>query len=99
MNTDIPLGAAAALRRPAWHTGVQVPAVPAALGAGLAIVAAWALVTVLVPRSYKDPRDPSKCYSTTWFDTWRFVDGKADEHWDPATVAPPPSPMPCPTGR
>ena len=30
-----------------------------------------------------------KMYSTTWFDTWRFVDGKADEHWDPATIAPP----------
>jgi predicted SnoaL-like aldol condensation-catalyzing enzyme len=30
-------------------------------------------------------------YSTTWFDTWRFVDGKADEHWDPDTIrtAPP----------
>jgi predicted SnoaL-like aldol condensation-catalyzing enzyme len=30
-----------------------------------------------------------KIYYTTWFDTWRFVDGKADEHWDPATIAPP----------
>ena len=30
-----------------------------------------------------------KTYSTTWFDTWRFVDGKADEHWDSATIAPP----------
>src|SRR5262245_28615811 len=54
------------------------------------------LVTVLVPRSYQDPRDTTKCYFTTWFDTWRFVDGKADEHWDPATIAPPPSPTPCP---
>jgi predicted SnoaL-like aldol condensation-catalyzing enzyme len=26
---------------------------------------------------------------TTWFDTWWFVEGKADEHWDPATIAPP----------
>jgi predicted SnoaL-like aldol condensation-catalyzing enzyme len=26
-----------------------------------------------------------KVYYTTWFDTWRFVDGKADEHWDGAT--------------
>ncbi len=26
-----------------------------------------------------------KVYYTTWFDTWRFVNGKADEHWDPAT--------------
>jgi predicted SnoaL-like aldol condensation-catalyzing enzyme len=33
-----------------------------------------------------------KTYSTTWFDTWRFVDGKADEHWDPATIAPPAPP-------
>ena len=30
-----------------------------------------------------------KTYSTTWFDTWRFVDAKADEHWDSATIAPP----------
>jgi predicted SnoaL-like aldol condensation-catalyzing enzyme len=32
---------------------------------------------------------PGKTYSTSWFDTWRFVDGKADEHWDPATITPP----------
>ena len=30
--------------------------------------------------------DPTQTYTTTWFDTWRFVDGKADEHWDPATL-------------
>ena len=30
--------------------------------------------------------DPSKSYTSTWFDTWRFVNGKADEHWDPATL-------------
>lgn len=23
-------------------------------------------------------------YTTTWYDTWRMLDGKADEHWDPA---------------
>jgi len=27
-----------------------------------------------------------KGYTTTWFDMWRFKDGKADEHWDPATL-------------
>jgi predicted SnoaL-like aldol condensation-catalyzing enzyme len=53
----------------------------------VAVTAEDDLVTVLWPRAYKDPRDASKCYSTTWFDTWRFVDGKADEHWDPATIA------------
>jgi predicted SnoaL-like aldol condensation-catalyzing enzyme len=41
-------------------------------------------VTVSYPRSMKDPKDPSKTYTTTWFDMWRFVGGKADEHWDGA---------------
>ena len=61
----------------------------------VSVIAEGDLVTVLWPRNYKDPRTPGKCYSTTWFDTWRFVDGKADEHWDPATIAPPPSPEAC----
>lgn len=43
------------------------------------------LVTVATVRNAKDPKDPSKTYTTTWFDTWRIVDGKADEHWDSAT--------------
>ncbi|MGE6741522.1 nuclear transport factor 2 family protein [Allorhizobium pseudoryzae] len=42
------------------------------------------LVTVATVRTEKDPKDPSKTYTTTWFDTWRIVDGKADEHWDSA---------------
>ena len=25
-------------------------------------------------------------YTTTWFDMWRIQDGKADEHWDGATL-------------
>jgi predicted SnoaL-like aldol condensation-catalyzing enzyme len=50
----------------------------------VAVIAEGDYVTVMTPRSYKDPKDPSKSYFTTWFDTWRFVDGKADEHWDPA---------------
>jgi predicted SnoaL-like aldol condensation-catalyzing enzyme len=29
----------------------------------------------------------AKSYTTTWFDMWRFKDGKADEHWDPAVRA------------
>jgi predicted SnoaL-like aldol condensation-catalyzing enzyme len=46
-------------------------------------------VTVMMPRKYPDPRTPGKEYYTTWFDTWRFVNGKADEHWDPATISAP----------
>ena len=43
------------------------------------------LVTVGYVREIKDEKDASKSYTTTWFDTWRILDGKADEHWDPAT--------------
>lgn len=42
------------------------------------------LVTVGTVREMKDPRDPSKTYTSTWYDTWRIVNGKADEHWDSA---------------
>src|SRR5688572_10857013 len=55
----------------------------------VAVIAEDDYVTVLMPRRYPDPRKPGAQYFTTWFDTWRFVDGKADEHWDPATIAAP----------
>jgi predicted SnoaL-like aldol condensation-catalyzing enzyme len=55
----------------------------------VAVLADGDLVTVVMPREYDDPRNPGKKYTTTWFDMWRIVDGKADEHWDPATIAPP----------
>src|SRR5438874_3128626 len=51
----------------------------------VAVLAAGDLVTVVIAREYKDSKDPSKTYTSTWFDMWRFADGKADEHWDPAT--------------
>lgn len=51
----------------------------------VSVVAEGNIVTVAYPRIVKDPKDPSKTYTTTWFDSWRFIDGKADEHWDPAT--------------
>ena len=42
------------------------------------------LVTVATVRTEKDPKDATKTYTTTWYDTWRILDGKADEHWDSA---------------
>jgi predicted SnoaL-like aldol condensation-catalyzing enzyme len=33
-----------------------------------------------------DPRNPGQFYTTTHFDMWRFVDGKADEHWDEGQI-------------
>jgi predicted SnoaL-like aldol condensation-catalyzing enzyme len=55
----------------------------------VSVLAQGDLVVVVTPRQYKKAEDPSKSYTTTWFDMWRFVDGKADEHWDPATLTPP----------
>ena len=55
----------------------------------VAVQAEGDFVTVLTVREYKYADDPSKSYTTTWFDTWRFVNGKADEHWDPATLPTP----------
>jgi predicted SnoaL-like aldol condensation-catalyzing enzyme len=49
----------------------------------VAVTAEGDLVTVMIAREYKDAN--GNPYTSTWFDTWRFVDGKADEHWDPAT--------------
>lgn len=64
---------------------VQPAPIPAKLSTPVVFVTAEGdLVTVATVRTEKDPKDPSKTYTTTWFDTWRIVDGKADEHWDAA---------------
>ncbi len=55
----------------------------------VAVQAEGDFVTVLFVRELPIPGDPDgKTYTTTWFDSWRFVDGKADEHWDPAVLPP-----------
>ncbi|GGD68913.1 hypothetical protein GCM10011514_36290 [Emticicia aquatilis] len=52
----------------------------------VSVVAEGDLVTVAFVREYKDPKDSQKTYTTTWFDQWRILDGKADEHWDGALL-------------
>jgi predicted SnoaL-like aldol condensation-catalyzing enzyme len=52
----------------------------------VAVTAEGDYVTILTRRELPTPGAPDVKYTTTWFDTWRFVDGKADEHWDPATL-------------
>lgn len=53
----------------------------------VAVQAEGDFVTVLYVRELPIPGDEAgKTYTTTWFDTWRFVGGKADEHWDPAML-------------
>lgn len=53
------------------------------------VVAEGDLVVVGVVRELDNPRQPGTKYTTTWFDMWRIKDGKADEHWDYGTIAPP----------
>jgi len=52
----------------------------------VAVLADGDLVIVVTARTLPDPRDPTKKYTTSWFDMWRIKDGKADEHWDAATI-------------
>jgi predicted SnoaL-like aldol condensation-catalyzing enzyme len=69
---------------------VRPGAIPARIRTRIvAVQADGDFVTVSSLRELPDPADPARTYTTTWFDMWRFKDGKADEHWDPATLEPP----------
>jgi predicted SnoaL-like aldol condensation-catalyzing enzyme len=50
----------------------------------VAITADGDLVILSFVREGVDPKDPSKKYTTTWFDMFRIESGKIAEHWDPA---------------
>ena len=47
----------------------------------VAVLADGDLVTVVSVSNRKDSKGDA--YTTTWFDMWRIVGGKAGEHWDP----------------
>ena len=51
----------------------------------VAIVAEGDLVVLSFVAERKDPKDPAKKYTTTWFDMVRVEKGKIAEHWDPDT--------------
>jgi len=55
----------------------------------VSVTAEGDLVVVAWVREFDNPRKPGTKYTTTWFDMWRIQDGKADEHWDYGTIAPP----------
>lgn len=50
----------------------------------VAITAEGDLVILSFAREHTDPKDPSKKYTTTWFDMFRIENSKIAEHWDPA---------------
>jgi predicted SnoaL-like aldol condensation-catalyzing enzyme len=51
----------------------------------VAIQAEGEYVTLSLVREYDDPKEKGKKYTSTWFDMFRFENGKIAEHWDPAT--------------
>jgi predicted SnoaL-like aldol condensation-catalyzing enzyme len=66
---------------------VQPKPIPEKMATKVVSVAAEGdLVVVAYVREMQDSKNPATRYTTTWFDMWRFVDGKADEHWDPASL-------------
>jgi predicted SnoaL-like aldol condensation-catalyzing enzyme len=52
------------------------------------------LVTFIFKRSVPDPETPGRMYDAWSFDTYRIRDGKIAEHWDSATLNPPPAAPP-----
>jgi predicted SnoaL-like aldol condensation-catalyzing enzyme len=58
----------------------------------VAVIAEGDYVTIMTRRELPTPGAPDEKYTTTWFDTWRFVNGKADEHWDPMALGAGPGP-------
>jgi predicted SnoaL-like aldol condensation-catalyzing enzyme len=55
----------------------------------VAVLAEGDLVVVANRVERPDPRNPGQTYTTTHFDMWRFVNGKADEHWDEGSIQAP----------
>ncbi|GKS74277.1 nuclear transport factor 2 family protein [Acidovorax sp. SUPP950] len=51
----------------------------------VAITAEGDKVILSFVREMTDPQDPTKKYTTTWFDMFRIENGKIAEHWDAAT--------------
>jgi predicted SnoaL-like aldol condensation-catalyzing enzyme len=82
-NPNVPSGRAAfvdfftRMRKPA-------PIEPRIKAPLVAIVAEGDLVVLSFVREGPDPKDPTKKYTTTWFDMFRLEGGKIAEHWDGA---------------
>jgi predicted SnoaL-like aldol condensation-catalyzing enzyme len=48
----------------------------------VAMTAEGDIVVLSFVAERKDPKDPAKAYTTTWFDMFRIEGGKIAEHWD-----------------
>ena len=82
-NPNVATGRAAFVE--AFSKRVKPQAIEARIKAALvAITADGDLVVLSFVREGVDPKDPSRKYTTTWFDMFRIESGKIAEHWDPA---------------
>ncbi len=88
-NPAIPSGRAAVMKAFSARPQSPIPARNAWRTKVVSVTAEADLVVVGVVRELDDPRKPGQKYTTTWFDMWRILDGKADEHWDFGTIAAP----------
>lgn len=71
--------------------GMKPRPVPAHLNAPVVqVLAQGDYVIVASVATLPNSGNPGTSYTTTWFDMWRIKDGKADEHWDSATLMPMP---------
>lgn len=69
--------------------GVRPKPIPARLSAPVVqVIAEGDYVMVATVVVLPHPTQTGKPYTTTWFDMFRIKDGKADEHWDSATIFP-----------
>ena len=67
--------------------GVTPKPIPPRLSAPVVqVIAEGDYVVVVTVATLPTPADPAKTYTTSWFDMWRIKDGRADEHWDNATL-------------
>ena len=83
-NPNVATGRAAFVE--AFSKRVKPQAIEAKIKAPLVAIAADGdLVVLSFVRESVDPKDPSRKYTTTWFDMFRIESGKIAEHWDPAT--------------
>ena len=80
-NPNVPTGRAAFV---AFFTQFVKPkAIQPRIAAPLvSIVAERDLVILSFVRETRDPKDPAKKATTTWFDMFRIENGKIAEHWD-----------------
>jgi len=47
------------------------------------------IVGIVFRQEYDHPTKPGEKYATIFYDQWRIVDGRADEHWDTSMLEAP----------